>query len=448
MPVKRREFLEAGAAAGAGALWLAARAAEPGRPAADAINVALIGAGDQGRVLINSTLPIGGVRFRAVCDAWPYRRQGTRHYLSVYKHKVSDYADYREMLAAEKGLDAALIATPDAAHAEQAIACLRAGLHVYCECPMSNSVEGARAMARAARETGRLLQIGHQRRSNPRYLHVLEKLLREARLPGRLTHLNAQWCQPVADDLGWPKAAEMSAEELKPFGYASMHELRNWRHYRRHSAGLFADLLGHAADVANWFLAATPRSILAAGGADFYKGRQGHDNVMAILDYQTPDGLVRAAFQALTTTSCGGIAAFEHFLGTDGSLRISEFPKWTKLFHEPHAPDWDKWVRLNYLVKEPLPGAEKKPDAEAKPEDPSVVKTRETGLVLGYDLPIVLDKLPHQPHLENFFDAIRGKAKLACPAEEALRATIIALKVNDAIESKRLLALSPADFAP
>jgi predicted dehydrogenase len=444
--MKRREFLGTGAA-GAGLVLLGAHAAEPGKPPSDALNLALVGAGDQGRVLINSTLAIPGARFRAICDIWPYRRQGTKYYLSVYKHKANDYADLRELLAAEKDLDAVLIATPDAAHAEQAIACLKAGRHVYCECPMANSIEGARAMVRAAKEAGRLLQIGYQRRSNPRYLHALEKLLREAKLTGHITHLNAQWCQPVSDDLGWPKPAAMSDDELKLLGYASMHELRNWRHFRKHSAGLFADLLGHAVDVVGWFLGTPPKSILAAGGTAFYKGREWHDNVMAILDYETPAGLVRAFYQVLTTTQCGGIAAFEHFLGTEGSLRISEYAKWTKLFHEPHAPDWDKWAALGYVVKEPLPTPEKKPGEEGKPEDPSVVKTRETGLVLSYELPVVLDKLPHQPHLENFFDAIRGRAKLACPAESAFPATVVALKANEAIEAKRLVTLSSADYA-
>jgi len=445
--MKRREFLEAGAAAGAGLVLLGAHAAEPGKPPSDALNIALLGAGDQGRVLINSTLPITGVRFRAICDAWPYRRQGTKYYLSVYKHKATDYGDLREMLDKEKGLDAVLIATPDDVHAEQAVACLKAGLHVYCECPMAHTIEGARAMVRSARETGRLLQIGYQRRSNPRYLHVLEKLVRDAKLAGRITQVNAQWCQPVADDLGWPKAAAMSDEELKPLGYASMHEFRNWKHTRKHSAGLFAGLLGHAVDVAGWLLGVPPRSILAAGGTDFYRGRETHDNVMAVMDYETPDGIIRAAYQVLTTTTAGGVAAFEQIMGTEGSLRISEFPRWTKLFHEAHAPDWDKWARLNYVVKEPVPALERKEGEEGKPEDPNVVKSRETGLVLSYDLPIVLDKLPHQPHLENFFDAVRGKAKLTCPAEAAFPATVAALKVNEAIEAKKMLALSRDDFA-
>ena len=68
------------------------------------------------------------------------------------------------MLDKEKELDAVLIATPDFWHERHAIDCLKAGKHVYCEKEMSNTLEGARSMVAAARETGKLLQIGHQRR--------------------------------------------------------------------------------------------------------------------------------------------------------------------------------------------------------------------------------------------------------------------------------------------
>jgi hypothetical protein len=52
----------------------------------------------------------------------------------------------------------------------------------------------------------------------------------------------------------------------------------------------------------------------------------------------------------------------------------------------------------------------------------------------------------HQPHLQNFFDAIRSKAKLNCPAEEAYQTAVAVLKVNDAIEAKTRLAFKPEDF--
>ena len=65
--------------------------------------------------------------------------------LKRLKHPVTAYSDYKEMLAKEKDkLDAVIVATPDWMHAEHTIACLKAGLHVYCEKEMSNDLEKAK----------------------------------------------------------------------------------------------------------------------------------------------------------------------------------------------------------------------------------------------------------------------------------------------------------------
>jgi len=89
--------------------------------------VAVIGCGAQGRVLIESILRIPSVRVAAICDIWSYSRQYTGNYLKKYGHAANVYEDFRELLAAEKDLDAAVVATPDWVHAEQANACLRPG---------------------------------------------------------------------------------------------------------------------------------------------------------------------------------------------------------------------------------------------------------------------------------------------------------------------------------
>ena len=170
------------------------------------INVALLGAGAQGQVLTEAMLRIPGLRFRAVCDIWTeYNQRRVVNTLKRFKHEVNGYDDYREMLDKEKALDAVIIATPDFWHAQHTIDCLEAGKHVYGEKEMSNTLEGARSMVAAARETGKLLQIGHQRRSNPRYIHCYEKLLGEAKLLGRIVTVNGQWNRAVAPDLGAPE---------------------------------------------------------------------------------------------------------------------------------------------------------------------------------------------------------------------------------------------------
>ncbi|MHC4758783.1 MAG: Gfo/Idh/MocA family protein [Planctomycetota bacterium] len=174
--MNRRSFLRSTAAVGAG-LVLSPSVLAQQTPSSDDINVALLGAGAQGKVLAMDCLKIPGVRFKAICDIWDYNRDWLSRRIKAYRHEHNTYTDYAEMLASEKDLDAVIVATPDFWHAEHAIACLNAGLHVYCEKEMSNTIEDAKKMVLVARQSGKLMQIGHQRRSNPRYTFCFYILL-------------------------------------------------------------------------------------------------------------------------------------------------------------------------------------------------------------------------------------------------------------------------------
>ena len=144
------------------------------------INVALIGTGAEGQVLINACLKIPNIKFKAVCDIWEdYNLKRAYRLLKKYGHELNAYVDYREMLAKEKDLDAVIVATPDFWHARHAIDSMEAGMHVYCEKEMSNTLEGAKQIVKAAHRTGKIVQIGHQRRSNPYYIHSYNNLINE-----------------------------------------------------------------------------------------------------------------------------------------------------------------------------------------------------------------------------------------------------------------------------
>ena len=162
--IDRRDFLHSAAATGAGLVLSPMAFGQSANKKPDDINVALLGAGRQGQVLMNTCLKmIPGIRFKAVCDIWTaYNQRQASRILKAYKHENNAYVDYKQMLDKEKDLDAVIIATPDFWHAEHTVACLKAGLDVYCEKEMSNTLEGARRMVQAAKETGKLLQIGHQ----------------------------------------------------------------------------------------------------------------------------------------------------------------------------------------------------------------------------------------------------------------------------------------------
>ena len=464
-PLSRRDFLSTSAKLGAviASAPYISRAAEVGAARnGDTVNVAIIGCGVEGTILYNAAKNIPDIRFVAVCDIWPYNLTSTERRLKAFKQDVKPFEDYREMLATVKELDAVVIATPDFMHAEHTNAALKAGKHVYCEKLMSNTVAGARSMVQTARETKKLLQIGHQRRSNPRYLHARDKVVRDARLLGRITNISGQWHRAVTDDFGVPKNQEMSAEKLAKYGYASMHEYRNWRWFKKYAGGVVSDLGAHQIDVYNWMLGANPRMCIASGGVDYYKTHEWYDNAIGIYEYPTKEGIVRATYEVLTTTSAGG-GYHEYFMGDEGALKMSENPKFTKLYREARAPEWDQFVTQKLISR---PDSGEGATAGLKPWDkprqrlaipskvpvgasaggPAKVDVRETAQLSAWDMPVTLDKAIHQPHLENFFDAMRKGASLNCPGESAFATTVTVLKVNEAIAAQKMLTFAPTDF--
>lgn len=443
--LSRRDFLRTSASAGLGMAVagsaLSARGfaliQEPDS-SPDDLNLAVIGAGEQGRILIDSCLHIPGIRFKAVCDIWEYSRRYSSRYLKKYGHEVNVYEDYRELLAKENDLDAAIVAAPDWMHATHANACLEAGLHVYCEKEMSNSLSRARSMVQTARKTGKLLQIGHQRRSNPRYLHAIDTLIREKRILGRVSHAYAQWNRAKADMRGWNKLYAIPPDKLAQYGYTSMTAFRNWRWYKRYAGGPVVDLGSHQIDLFSWVFGVNPSTVLASGGVDYYKGREWYDNVMMIYEFETEQGAARAMYQVQTTTKHGGF--YEAFMGDDGSLVISEVPQrgnWA--LREAHAPEWDS------MVKEGLLQTEKPPIQKVDTRN-IFLDVRVTAEAGRWPLPVELAKPAHQPHLENFFNAIRHDVPLNCPPEVGYETAVAVLKVNEAVESQRLLRFRPDQF--
>ena len=440
--LSRREFLGATAAASAGLLLTscspdtAPKTGAPNKSPLNKLNSALIGCGAQGQVLLDSLTVIEGIKLVAIADIWDYKRNENIRRLKSQGVEVKGYENYEDLLANEKDLQAVVVATPDFWHAPVTNACLKAGLHVYCEKMMSNTIDGARSMVQTMRETGKLLQIGHQRRSNPRYIFALNRLVREAKLCGRLTAAQAQWNRAVTNDLAWPKKSELTAEQLKKYGFTDMHQFRNWRWFKGLGGGPLSDLGAHQIDIFNWWFGGTAKSVMASGGNDYYKNHDWYDNAMVVYEFDTPEGTARAFYQVQTTTSAGG-GYFEMFMGDEGTIKMSENPNVTKLYREDRAPVWDELVGKNYL----------RASAVAKPaSDADKVDVRETAPLLEYEIPVSFNKKIHQPHLENFFNAIRDKnVKLNCPADEAFRSEYIIHKANEAIAAQKTIAISKAE---
>jgi predicted dehydrogenase len=219
-----------------------------------------------------------------------------------------------------------------------------------------------------------------------------------------------------------------------------MSQFRNWRWYRKYGGGPIVDLGSHQIDIFSWVFSVDPKSVMAGGGVDYYKQHDWYDNVMAIYEYENEEGVARAFYQVLTTTSHGGFG--ETFMGEDGAIEISEVPsRGNAAKREAHAPE-EKWDELA------LQGDLKKLVAPIRPSaTKNVVVDARTSVELGtWPLPIELVKPAHQPHLENFFDAIRLGKPLNCPAEVGYETAVAVLKVNDAVEAGRKLDFAPGEF--
>ncbi|HMP83916.1 MAG TPA: Gfo/Idh/MocA family oxidoreductase [Verrucomicrobiota bacterium] len=433
-PFTRREFISTTAAAGAGLiLSSSAKVMAQASGTNDKLNIALIGFGAQGRVLLESLLKIEGIRLAAIVDIWEYALTYGKRYLKAMGVEVNAYENYEDLLEKEKDLQAVIVATPDFWHAPITNACLKAGLDVYCEKMMSNTIEGARSMVQTMRQTGKLLQIGHQRRSNPRYMFALNRLLRESKLCGRLTAAQAQWNRAATEDFGWPKRSDMKPEHLARYGFKDMHQFRNWRWFKELGGGPLSDLGAHQIDIFNWWFGVPPRAVLGSGGVDYYANHEWYDNAMVIYEYVLPEGVARAFYQVHTTTSAGG-GYFEYFMGDEGSIKMSENPNLTVIYREARAPSWDALISKNYLRAKAMP--------VAAPTENTKVDVRETLQLAQYEIPVTFNKLIHQPHLENFFNTIRGKAKLNCPADEAFASEYVIFKANEAIAAQKTIDIS------
>jgi predicted dehydrogenase len=172
MKLTRRHFLKTSAAATFALNAVPLLAADPGRK----YRTALIGSGWWGKNILKEAMANGRVKVVALCDV-------DANTLEVAAEQVNDlsgeqpkaYKDFRELLEKEKP-EVVIIASPDHWHALHTIAALKSGAHVFVEKPTGHTVNESRAMLRAARESGRVVQVGLHRRIGPHHVSGMKFL--------------------------------------------------------------------------------------------------------------------------------------------------------------------------------------------------------------------------------------------------------------------------------
>ncbi len=188
--MNRRDFLETGAAAG---LALAATQASGQQPAPAPTGrpqrVGLIGCGWYGKCDLLRLIQIAPVEVVSLCDVDRRMLDGAAQIVATRQRSHQTprkFTDYREMLR-QRDLDIVLIGTPDHWHALPMIAAVEAGADVWVQKPISVDIAEGQAMVAAARRTGKVVQVGTQRRSTPHIIDAKERVV-QAGLLGKVAH--------------------------------------------------------------------------------------------------------------------------------------------------------------------------------------------------------------------------------------------------------------------
>lgn len=280
--MKRRNFM----AMATGGLAAGALAGARPPSAGDGLRVGVVGCGWYGKNDVCRLIQVAPVEVAALCDV-DSRMLGEAAALIESRQKSGKkprlYSDYREMLDANK-LDLVIVGTPDHWHALPTIAALESGAHVYLQKPVGVDVLEGEAILATARRTGKLVQVGTQRRSTPHLIEAKEKVIASGKL-GRVGHAeifsyyhmrrkgNPPIVEPPAH-LDWefwcgPAPSRPYHEGIHPGG---------WRSYREFGNGFVGDMCIHMLDTTRWLLGlGWPTSISSCGG--IFMDRESNANV-------------------------------------------------------------------------------------------------------------------------------------------------------------------------
>ena len=303
----RREFLGVGVAAGAslvGEPLVGGRAAaSPDRRLAvsspgpsggapsDRVRFGIVGVGMQGSGLLANSVALPNVECAAACDLYDGRHTLAREIAGSGLRVTRRYQD----LLDDKSIDCIIAAVPDHWHRQIVVDAVRAGKDVYCEKPMSHDPADGVATLDAAKQSGRIVQVGSQRVSSQLCARARDLLARGT--IGELTLVEGwigrndptgAWQYPPPPDLSpqtldwdsWQGRAPRRPFDPKAFA--------GWRAYREYGTGVAGDLLVHLVSGLMFMLGTTdaPTRVMAVGGVRRWKDGRTLPDVLAVsFDY-------------------------------------------------------------------------------------------------------------------------------------------------------------------
>ena len=332
----RRSFLQV---AGAG-IALSSAAASYARilGANDRVRVGVIGFSERFR---DALLPAFqqhaaamNFEFAGLSDIWKLRREdGLTHVKRVAGKEVTGARNNSELLA-RTDVDAVMIATADFQHAQHGVAAVRAGKDAYIEKPLAHTMADAQDIRRAVQESGKIVQVGTQRRSAANYQRAKEfiasgqfgdivsvEMTWNVNQPGR-------WRRPALveklreQDTNWKLfLGNLPFEKFDPRKYIE------YRLFWPYSSGIPDQWMVHQIDTVHWFTGLPhPRNVVANGGIYLWRdGRKNWDTMTAVFDYgplNDPSKGFQVVYSSRQTNSAGDVK--ELYRSNGGTLDLDK----------------------------------------------------------------------------------------------------------------------------
>jgi len=330
----RREFVQK-AALGTAGLTLGAKSYSRILGANDRIRVGIVGYSDRFR---GSLLPAFtglakemNFEFTALSDIWSRRREEADTYFKS-KGITLRLARNNDELYSGKDTDAVIISTADFQHALLCAEAVEAGRDAYVEKPFAETMADARVARKAVEKTGKIVQIGSQRRSAPNYIAaneylnsgkfgkiVIVEMTWNVNQPGR-------WRRPNVVPLLKESDTDWKRYQLnRPPAAFDPRKYLEFRLFWPYSSGIPGQWMAHQIDTVHWFTGIPhPRTVAANGGIYLWKdGRTNFDTMTAVMEYvhpSDPDTAFQVVYSSRFTNSAGGTK--ELYYSNGGMLNL------------------------------------------------------------------------------------------------------------------------------
>lgn len=358
----------------------------------------------------------------ALSDLWSYKRQlGADLLKSKFEHDIKACRNNDELYGT-KDIDAVIISTADFQHAFHAAEAVRHGCDAYCEKPFAETMEDARATLKAVKETGKIVQIGSQRRSGGNYRSAAD-FIQSGRF-GPITMVELTW--NVNQPGRWRRqelVAKLKQEDTdwkrylinRPFEPFDPRKYLEFRLFWPYSSGLAGQWMSHQIDTVHWFSGMKhPRSVVANGGIYQWKdGRRNWDTITAVFDYGPPTD-PSTGFQVVFSSRMhnGDEHPAEIYYSNGGEINLNT----NKVSHEGGLTE--KFAADMHMQPNLLPEMTLADDSE------KVVVTANTG---G-------DKLTSN-HIRNWMECIRSRQQPNAPVEAGYAHSIATIMTNAAVHT-------------